>query len=168
MKKLLLSVIVIFCAVFLFGQNGFGIDVGFSTSKAFMVAGKYFVGPNGFSLGASYQSNHELGKKLAAKLNDDIIGNGNYFYTADVGYTRILNEQFSIEGEVSIGVKKYYTNYRDNNSSSGAYHVINKTKAAGGGGAILVYHFNEIFGVFAGYNSLREGSLGLQIRFGQK
>ena len=167
MKKLLLLLPFIFSVIFSFGQNGLGVDVGFATSKAAMVAGKYFVGPNGFSLGGSYQSNHELGKRLTQK-NDSIIGNGNYFYTLDLGYTRVLNDQFSVEGELSIGPKKYYNNYRDKALSAGAYHVISKTKTTVGAGAFVIYHFNEIFGIYAGYNSIREGSFGLQIRFGQK
>ncbi|HZJ60321.1 MAG TPA: hypothetical protein VFD24_08590, partial [Chitinophagaceae bacterium] len=58
-----------------------------------------------------------------------------------------------------------YYNASDSSASAGAYHYIHKTKSELGGGALLFYNLNETFGFFAGYNSLREGTLGLEIRF---
>ena len=162
---------VIFLVTFTYGQDGqkgFGFDVGFATSKSLMAAIKYFDGLNAFSLGFSYQSNHELGKRATKRLVDTIIGNGHYFYTVDIGYTRILNDQFSVEGEISIGPKKFYTNFTNNSFAAGGYHVIDKTNTQLGVGGILIYQFNDIFGLYAGYNTIRQANLGLQINLVKK
>ena len=65
MKKVLLLLIIIFSATFLtHAQRGFGFNVGMSTSKAPMIAVKYFVDKNAGSIGFSYQVfNDALGSK---------------------------------------------------------------------------------------------------------
>jgi hypothetical protein len=130
-----------------------------------MISFKYFLDKNAFSLGGSYQTNNALGKKVDEHPQNFIIGNGDFFYTLDAGYTRILSEKFSVEGELSFGKRKYYTNYNDDNAAQGAYHKIDKVKSIFGGGAMLFYNISETFVLFAGYNSIREGSFGLEVRF---
>ena len=169
MNKYLLLLTFVLPALLSFGQSGLGFDLGFGTSKSGMLAGKYYYDEhNAFSVGFSYQSNHELGKRNSKQAGDTIIGNGHYFYSVDLGYTRIFDDQFSLEGEISTGPKKYYTNFRDNNLSAGGFHVIDKSKFQVGLGALFIYHFNEIFGLYGGYNTIRQATFGLQVRFRQK
>jgi len=54
---------------------------------------------------------------------------------------------------------------RDDNTSSGGYHRIYDTKSVVGGGGLLFYTISDAFSVFAGYNSLREGTFGVEFRF---
>jgi hypothetical protein len=49
-------------------------------------------------------------------------------------------------------------------AAAGAYHRILSTKSIVGGGAFILYNINETFGIFGGYNSLREGTFGLEVR----
>jgi hypothetical protein len=165
MKKYLVLVPSIFFVLLASAQKGFGFDVGISTSKAPLVAVKYFFDKNAVSLGATYQIfNDALGKKNDYIPGTPAIGDGDYFFSVDVGYTRVLNENFSVSGDVSIGQKKYYQNLSDDNFSQGGYHYIYKTKSQVGGGAYVTYNFNINFGLFAGYNSMRGGTFGLEVR----
>jgi hypothetical protein len=166
MKKYLVFVPSFFFVLLTSGQKGFGFDVGIGTSKAPMIAAKYFFDQNAVSLGATYQIfNDALGKKHDYIPGTTAIGDGDYFYSIDIGYTRVLNESFSVSGDVSIGQKKYYQNLSDDSFSQGGYHRIYKTKSQVGGGAYFFYNFNLNFGLFAGYNSLRGGTFGVEFRF---
>ena len=167
MKKYLFVVIAVFFAAFSNGQKGYGFDLGFATSKSPMASFIYFRDNNAFSLGFSYEFNNTLGRRLKEKLSYFEIGHGDYFLTADAGYTRIFSEKFSLEGEVSVGERKYYKNYSDNTFPQGGYHVIYKKKAIVGLGAIAVYNFNDIFGVFGGLNTIRIATIGVQMKFVQ-
>lgn len=165
MKKYLLVTTTIFFATCSFAQTGFGFDIGYATSKSAMIDFKYFLDENAFSLGFTYQSSSALGKKVTEPRGNFIIGDGDFYYSVDVGYTRLLSEKFSVEGEVSIGQRSFYTNFNDNANGDGGYHMINKKKSVIGVGGIITYSLSEIFGFFAGYNSLREAAAGLQIKF---
>lgn len=167
MKKYLLFPALIFFVTFSFGQKGFGFDVGFSTSKAPMMDVKYFVNKNAGSIGFSYQVfNDALGKKEPGVIpGTNAIGDGDYFYSVDIGYTRVLNEKFCISGEISIGQKIFYQNLSDITFAQGGYHRTVSKKSEVGGGASLTYDINDNVGIFAGYNSIRQGSLGIQFRF---
>jgi hypothetical protein len=165
MKKSLVLIPFIFFVLLSSAQRGFGFDVAMSTSKAPMIAVKYYLDNDAASIGFSYQAfNDALGKEHDYKAGSTAIGDGDYFYSFDIGYTRVLSEKFSVAGEVSIGTKKHYQNLRDDNTSSGGYHRILKTESKIGGGGFVFYNINETFGLFAGYNSLREGTFGLEIR----
>ena len=65
---------------------------------------------------------------------------------------------------MSFGKRKHYQNLREDLAASGAYHRILDTESVVGGGGFILYNINETFGIFAGYNSLREGTFGLEIR----
>jgi hypothetical protein len=168
MKKYSVLVPFIFVASLTSAQKGFGFDAGIGTSKAPLIAAKYYFEKNAVSIGGSYTLfNNALGeKKDQIAPGDNVVGDGHIFYTIDIGYTRVLSEKFSIEGELSIGRKKYYQNISDDNSNSGAYHVFGykDSKSIVGGGALLFYNANDIFSMFAGYNSLRGGTLGVELR----
>ena len=168
MKKYSVLVPFIFVVSLASAQRGLGFDVGIGTSKAPMIAAKYYFEKNAVSLGGTYTLfNDALGeKKDQIHQGDKVVGDGQTFYTIDIGYTRVLSEKFSVEGELSIGRKKYYQNISDDNSSSGAYHVFGykDPESIVGVGGLLFYNFNETFSLFAGYNSLREGTFGVEIR----
>ena len=167
MKKYLALIIVVFLVIFSNAQKGLGFDLGIATSKAPMFDIKYFLNENAFSLGASYQIfNDALGKKKDGVIpGTNAIGDGDYFFSVDMGYTRLLNEKFSVSGEISIGNRKFYQNLSDNNFSEGGYHRITKTNVIVGVGASITYNANDIVGFFAGYNSIREAAAGVQIKF---
>ncbi|HEV8504811.1 MAG TPA: hypothetical protein VGQ53_05410, partial [Chitinophagaceae bacterium] len=146
-------------------QRGFGFDLGLSTSKAPMLAVKYYIDKNAPSIGFSYTLfNDMLGEKKELAFGDTAIGSGWVFYTWDIGYTRVLSDRFSISAEFSFGQKKQYQNIRDDNAPSGGYHRYIDQKSVAGVGGLLLFNINQTFGLFAGYNSIREGTFGLEVR----
>ena len=167
MKKYLFSFTVIFFVTFSHAQRGFGFGVGIATSKAPMVDIRYFLNKNAVSIGVSYQIfNDALGKKNKELIPDThAIGDGYYFFSVDIGYTRILSEKFSVSGEVSIAKKTHYQNLKYDNLSQESYHRTLKTTSVIGVGGIIIYNANDFFGIFAGYNSIREASIGVQFKF---
>jgi|GEM_PF-1386067 len=167
MKKSFTLLSLFFLTALSYGQRGFGFDAGFSTSKAPMVAIKYFIDKNAASIGMSFQVfNDALGKKEDDVIPGTIaIGDGHYFNSIDVGYTRILSENFAISGEISFASKKYYQNLSDNSFSQGGYHRIYKTESQVNAGAFLFYYFSDAFGMFVGYNTIRQASIGVEFRF---
>jgi len=165
MKKYLLSLPAILFLTIAHGQTGMGFNAGYGIKKSPMASVEYFINENGFSLGFSYQLNDALGKKVTTHTNDFAIGNGDFFLTGDVGYTRIINEKFAVEGELSFGQRKYYTNYSNNSYSDGGYHRILKSKSIVGAGVFGLYYINNVVGFFAGYNSIRELAFGVQFKF---
>jgi len=169
MKKYLILFIVVFVVSLVHAQNGFGFDLGLGTSKTPMLAVKYYINKNAPSVGFSYQIfNDALGKKQELVPGDSAIGDGKYYYSFDIGYTRVISEKFSIGGEVSFGKRKHYQNLREDLAASGAYHRILDTESVVGGGGFILYNINETFGVFAGYNSLREATFGLEVRLSRE
>ena len=165
MKKYLASLTVVFMTAIVYGQRGFGFDLGFSTSKAPMVAVKYYLGKNAASVGASYQIfNDALGKKEEEIVSggDVAIGDGHYFYSIDIGYTRVLSEKVSLSGEVSFAKKSHYQNLSKNDFSQ--YHRILDTDSEVGVGGFVIYNFSEVFGLFGGYNSVRQATVGIELR----
>jgi hypothetical protein len=70
-----------------------------------------------------------------------------------------------LSGEVSLGGKRNYTEYHDNRFSGGGYHMMNGTRFTAGVGITAGYDVDQMFGVFAGYNTIRSLNLGLQMKF---
>jgi len=167
MKKYSILLVCIFFVIAAGAQNGFGFGVGMSTSKAPMVNVKYFFNKNAVSVGASYQVfNDALGTRHDEFIPGSTgIDDGDYFYSFDVGYTRVISDNFSIAGELSFATRKYFWNFSNESYSASGYHWIHKTKSEFGGGAMVFYNLSEVFGFFAGYNTIREGTFGVEFRF---
>ena len=166
MKKYFVLVPSVFFVLVASAQKGFAFDVGIGTSKAPMIAVKYFFDKNAVSLGGSYQVfNDALGPRHDEMLPGSTgIDDGDYFYSLDIGYTRVFSEKFAVAGELSFGKRRYFWDFSNEDFTAGGYHWIHKEKSEFGGGALLFYNINPTLGFFAGYNSLREGTFGVEIR----
>jgi hypothetical protein len=90
-----------------------------------------------------------------------IDGTGDYFFSIDLGYGRIIKEKFTLEGELSLGQKTFYTNY--NQLPDVGCHTIDKTEPVVGGGILAGYLLNENLGVNVGYNSIKGLSFGMRL-----
>src|SRR5689334_9233537 len=103
MKKYSILLLVLFAVTGAKSQNGFAVDVGIGTSKAPMIGVKYYFDKNAASIGVSYQVfNDALGKEKDLIPGTPAIGDGDYFYSFDIGYTRIINEDFSVSADLSF------------------------------------------------------------------
>ena len=148
-------------------QSGFGVDVGYASSHAVNMNLKYYRGQHIVSAGGTFQFSDARGKKVKDQrtgFGRTVIGHGDYFYTADVGYSYRLRQRFSVGGELSFGERNYYTEYSDNRFSGGGYHMIDRSRFVFGAGVLAAYDIDDMFAVFAGYNTIRSVSAGLQIR----
>ena len=150
------------------GQSGFGVDVGYASSHAVNMNLKYYRGHHVFSAGGTFQFSDARGKKVKEQrtgFGRTVTGHGDHFYTADLGYSYRLRQRFSVGGEFSFGERSYYTEYSDNRFSGGGYHMIDRSRFVFGAGVMAAYDIDDMFGVYAGYNTVRSVSVGLQIRF---
>lgn len=168
MLKIALSALLLVLAIQSTGQTGFGVDVGYATANAVMMNVKYIKNANAFSIGATYEFNTAKGKKVKAQLpgyGQEITGDGDYFYSVDLGYSRGFGGRWHVGGEISLGEKTYYNEFKDNRFSGGGYQLATREKFVLGFGVTGAYDIDDMFGVFAGLHTLRHFSVGLQLRF---
>ncbi|SFS83499.1 hypothetical protein [Sphingobacterium wenxiniae] len=168
MKKIFIIFLAIFVLIMdLYSQSGFGVDIGGASSKSYLLNLKYFKNKNHFSIGVTRELNDTNGKKVSHQLTNygrEVIGNGEYFSTVDFSFGRFFTKKLSISTEVSLGKTNHYTNYRDNRFNNGGYYMVNSTSSLFGFGGYCTYTLNKAFGLFAGYNSIRKISGGLELR----
>jgi hypothetical protein len=167
-KLISMLVIILFVNYSGNAQSGFGIDVGYATSNAVNMNLKYYRDQHVFAAGGTFQFNDARGKKVKDQRSGfgrTVSGTGDFFYTADIGYSYRMKNRFSIGGELSFGTRNYYTEYSDNRFTGGGYHMVHRSRFLFGAGVLTAYEIDDMFGIFAGYNTVRAVSAGLQIRF---
>jgi hypothetical protein len=168
MMKAILSAVIMLSTLPGNSQTGFGVDVGYATANAVLMNLRYIKNANEVSIGATYEFSKAKGKKVKAQLPGyglEVAGTGNYFYSIDVGYARMLTDKWHVGAEISFGERTYYTEFKDNRFSGGRYHLSSLEKFVLGFGVNGSYNIDETFSVIAGVHTLRHLSVGLQIRF---
>ncbi len=164
------TVLTLFCFCsfqFSMAQKGFGLGFGFSTKGSINGDIKYYLKKNAFSIGGTYEINGALGKGVTERLSNygtTEVGSGEYFYTVDFGYTRLI-KRIEFTGEASVGSVIEYTNYEDNRFTEGGYHLVNSTRSIVGVGIFVTYFANKQIGFSGGFNTIRGASLGLHLKF---
>lgn len=167
--------IIILCLISLLSNNpGFsqgqvtimGVTIGYATSKALM--GDILLGGdfNRFHLGFSLQQGDQVGTQVNERKSNHGLttsGSGDYFTSVELGYSRVIKEKFTIHPEISIGSRKYYTNYVDSRFNGDGYHMIDKRESLFGAGLNAGYIFHDNFEVFGGVNTIRGGTFGLRV-----
>ncbi|MCF8243023.1 MAG: hypothetical protein K9J16_16725 [Melioribacteraceae bacterium] len=150
-----------------FSQN-WGMSLGASIEST--VFGDFFYnkGDHYFHFGGTYQITDAKGEeKSERKSNYGLTtdGSGDKFYTIDIGYGYEIIDTLVVFIELSIGQKKYYTNYIDNRFDEGGYHLIDKEETITGIGIGGSYKINKQFMLFLSFNSVRKLGLGLRYVF---
>lgn len=143
-----------------------GVTIGYATTKT--LVGDILLGGdvNRFHLGFSLQQGDQVGRQIDERKSNYGLttdGSGDYFTSVDLGYSRVIKEKFTVHPEVSIGTRKYYTNYVDNRFSGDGYHMIDKKESLLGIGINAGYIVHNNFEFFGGVNSIRGGTFGLRI-----
>lgn len=172
MNKISLKRIAVICVLVvpscLYSQH-LGIGGGYATSSA--VFGEFFYQeePFSFHVGGTWQFSNAKGKAVTEQKQNygqTALGDGTKYYSVDVGIGCLLfGSRFQVNGEFSVIIKKYFTNYKDARFNEGGYHLIHRTVALGAEGASLGFHFDKNFSVFAGYNTYRRGIIGARLTF---
>lgn len=144
-------------------QIGFG--VGYCSENAILLNLNYKNDLQIYSFGYNIQSSDTRGKLVSEQKSNygkTIDGNGSYFWTIDVGIGYYLTKIISIQAELSIGSLEDYTNYMDRRFKDNGYHMIDNSETIIGIGALIGYDFSKNIRAYAGYNSLKRISFGLQ------
>jgi len=169
MRMFLFSIALIFIPFYSLCQTTYGargISLYGSTNN--------FVGINGFSSDKhnllSWGLNIQLnGQKIETKKkrneNDGRIEarKGDFIWSTDLGYGRIFHDRWTLQGQLSLGGKKYFTNFEDEEDSSKDYSLITSSKFVIGAGLQLGYRFKIGLEPFLGIHSLRQIDIGLKI-----
>lgn len=167
MKAIILTVAIAFAMHSAHAQvSVFGVSVGYATTKT--LVGDILVGGdlNRFHLGFSLQKGGQIGSQVDERKSNYGLttnGSGDYFTSVDLGYSRVIKEKFTIHPELSIGTRKYYTNYVDNRFTGDGYHMIDKRESIVGVGVNAGYIVHNNFEFFGGINSIRGGTFGLRV-----
>ena len=127
MKKIILF--VIFSSVITFCQSqvkdgGGGFSFSYSINNAWGADMFARSGNNRFHLGYGHQFNGqeiEVVKKQKETVGVTEIGNGEYFWVIDLGYSRIFIDKITVHSEISIGGKNQYTSFKNDRSYPNGY-----------------------------------------------
>ena len=94
------------------------------------------------------------------------IGDGDYFYSFDIGYTRVIMRKFFYFRGGIHWKRKHYQNFRDDNLLQAGIIEFMKTISEVGGGGISHFIISvEILAYLPVTIPLREGTFGLELRF---
>lgn len=144
-----------------------GLSFSYATKNAGYFDLFYGQKDNRFHLGYTFQGTGQMEtvvKKRKPNYGLTRIEDGEFFWTIDMGYGRVVRKNITIQGELNIGQREFYTNYQDRRFKDGGYSLVTDTKVVAGVGTNLGYIFNHFFEGYLGYNSLKRVVFG--IRFG--
>ncbi len=127
-----------------------------------------FVGPgnNRFHLGYGHQFNGQEIKVIKKQKQTDgltEIGNGEYFWVIDVGYSRIFTNRITAHSELSIGGKNEFTSFKDDRPYVEDYSLVTESKSAFGIGLKVGYLLNNGIEPFIGIHTLKKGDFGVRL-----
>lgn len=148
-----------------YSQN-WGMSLGISTEKVVFGDVLYRNNAHFFHFGLGYQLTDATGEEKSERKTNyglSTSGSGDKFYTVDLGYGYEIIDTIELFVELSIGQRKYYTNYIDKRFKDGGYHMIDRDEMITGLGVGASYSISSQFKVFASYNSIRK--LGVGVRY---
>ena len=143
-----------------------GTSISFSTDKALGLNVFYSKNENSFYLGFSQQFNGQkitVVKERKQTYGTTPIGDGDFYWLLDFGYSRTFIETISIQPEISIGGKNFFTSYRDNRFKDNGYSLINNSEAIAGIGLNLGYKINDLFEPYCGFHTIKKLTFGIKI-----
>lgn len=157
--------VLLSCPTNSYSQN-WGLSLGGSTEKVVFGDVFYREDVHFFHAGIGYQISDAKGEEKSERKSNyglSTSGSGVKFYTLDLGYGYQIADTLELFVELSVGQRKYYTNYVDNRFKDGGYHMIDRDEMIAGFGIGMSYSINSQFKVFASYNSIRK--LGAGVRY---
>ena len=168
--KLILTIFILVLTISNGRTQDFGISGSFSTVNVLGIDLFYGKENNRFHIGAGIQPN---GQKMTVvserKWNYGLtkIGNSDYLWMIDLGYSRIIAKMFTIHPELSFGSKVYFTNYRDRRFKDDGYSLITDSESKAGIGVNIGYILDKKIEPFIGYHTLKKMNLGIRYNFHQ-
>lgn len=145
-----------------------GTSVSFSTDKALGLNVFYFKSKNSFYFGFSQQFNGQKNTVVRERkqtYGTTPIGDGDFYWLLDFGYSRTFMETISIQPEISVGDKNFFTSYKDNRFKDNGYSLINNSETIAGFGLNLGYKINDFVEPYCGYHTIKKATFGIRIHF---
>jgi len=170
-RKILLKILFLVIPGLFFAINVYsqiGTSVSFSTDKALGLNVFYSKNENSFYFGFSQQFNGQKNtvvKERKKTYGTTPIGDGNYYWLLDFGYSRTLVDKIIIQPEISVGGKNFFTNYSDKRFKDNGYSLIDNSEAIAGIGLNLGYKINDLIEPYCGYHTIKKITFGIRIHF---
>ncbi len=169
MKKIIVFVIV--SSVITYCQSQVrdfsrGFSFSYSTNNAWGVDIFAGSGNNRFHLGYGHQFNGQeikVIKKQKETVGITEIGNGEYFWVIDIGYSRIFINKITVHSEFSVGGKNEFTSFKDDRYYVEDYSLVTDSKTALGIGLKGGYLFNNGLEPFIGIHTLKKVDFGVRL-----
>ncbi len=170
-KKIFLKILILVIPGLFFTinvQSQIGTSVSFSTDKALGINVFYSENANSFYFGFSQQFNGQKNTVVRERKNTygtTPMGDGNYYWLLDFGYSRTFIEKLIIQPEISVGGKNFFTNYSDKRFKDNGYSLIGNSKVIAGIGLNLGYKINDFIEPYCGYHTTKKITFGIRIHF---
>jgi hypothetical protein len=172
MNKIVKSILkLLFLTIFalLINTNNYcqiGYSISLSIDKVLGANLFYTKNMHGFYLGFSNQFNGQ--KKTVVRERKDTygltpIGDGEFYWLIDLGYSRSFSKVIVIQPEVSIGGKNYFTNYKDRRFKDNGYTLINHSEKVAGVGINMGYIVNSFIEPYIGFHTMKKLTFGIRI-----
>lgn len=166
-RLLLITFLLMSCSSGSYSKD-FGIVLGYASSNA-LIAGGHVIDNNFlYRFCVSLKPADTKGEEVPEQKPNygrTIEGRGDYFTSYDVGLGYYMTPNLTITAEISLGRRKYYTNYMDNRFKDGGYHLIDKSESLFGVGLCVGYVFESGLGLLSGYNTVRKFLFGITYDF---
>ena len=145
-----------------------GSSISFATDKVLGLNIFYTKNDNSFYLGYSHQFNGQ--KNTVVNERKETYGttpieNGDFYSLVDIGYSRLFFNQLTVQPEVSLGSKKYFTSYSDRRFKDDGYSLVNSSETITGIGVNLGYKVNDLIEPFLGFHTIKKLNFGVRIHF---
>ncbi len=146
-------------------QPAFGISLGFSTETALSFDVVVPRGEDRFHFGFSAEVGTDVypeKRSPTGNFGRGYQGEADQFWTIDLGYSREVFKNITINPELSIGQQSYYDNYSDRRFTEGGYSHKYDSEGLFGGGLNIGYKLNK-WEPFIGYNTIKGVNFGARI-----
>jgi hypothetical protein len=146
------------------GSGGFSLS--YSTNNVWGVDMFAGLGNNRFHLGYGHQFNGQENKVIKKqKETNELteIGNGEYFWVIDLGYSRIFMDRITVHSEFSIGGKNEFTSFKNDRNYYKDYSLVTGSKSTLGIGLNVGYLLENGLEPFIEIHTLKKLDFGVRL-----
>lgn len=163
-KLLLLAFLLLLTVFDIHGQIGVSISYSIGKTLGTNILGS--INKNSFYIGYSKQYNGQKNTVVRERkktYGTTPIEDGDFYWLVDMGYSRTFFEKITIQPEISIGRKNYFTSYKDNRFKDNGYSLITSSERVYNYGINLGYIINETIEPYCGYHNLKKITFGIRV-----
>lgn len=164
-----MMILIVFALIYSFGNQAnaqYGVSMSFTTNKALGFNCFFKEAQNAFYFGFTQQFNGQKNKVVnERKINYGLtnLGDGDFYWLVDFGYSRTFFSVLTIQPELSIGQQNIFINYSDKRFSDDGYSLVTDKKGINGAGLNIGYRSSSWIEFFGGYHSIKKMNLGIRL-----